>query len=76
MDSSMLRTEQRLCLEEDSNLHASQHEILSLACLPFHHQGDLTGHCTWPEWELTRIHRISIDPNQADISSSKPVHPL
>jgi hypothetical protein len=28
-----------LCLEEESNLHASQHEILSLACLPFHHQG-------------------------------------
>lgn len=30
-----------LCLEEDSNLHALQHEILSLACLPFHHQGIL-----------------------------------
>lgn len=27
------------CPEEDSNLQAIQHEILNLACLPFHHQG-------------------------------------
>lgn len=27
------------CPEEDSNLHALQHKILNLACLPFHHQG-------------------------------------
>ncbi len=33
-----------VCLGEDLNLHVSRHKILSLACLPFHHQGCLTAY--------------------------------
>ena len=44
-----------LCLEEDSNLHALEHEILSLACLPFHHQGILkVNRIPW-RWYLSSV---------------------